>query len=83
MSQIMAEKCKEKLEWVGDRSKDGGEVGVGIVRSPGGKAQGQECLGPNALWEASKSRSVEPRSVRVSRDGVALKVGYPQGSSLT
>lgn len=54
----------------------------GTVRSSGGKALGQKCLGPNACWEASKPQRVEPRSVSVSEDGAALEVGYRQCSSL-
>lgn len=45
MSQIMAEKCKEKLERVGDRSKDWGEVRWGDSQKPRRESPGTEVSG--------------------------------------
>lgn len=49
MLQIMAEKCKEKLEWVRDRSKDGGEVGWGDSQKPRRESPGTEVSGAKCL----------------------------------
>lgn len=49
MSQIMAEKCKEKLEWVRDRSKDWGEVGAGDCQKPRRESPGTEVSGAKCL----------------------------------
>lgn len=80
----MTKKCKE-VRGGGDRGRGRGEGwGAGGIRSPGGKALGQQWLVPNACWEASKPQSIEPQLSRPGGGGGrgAGSWGPAGGSSL-